>query len=766
MAEHLSPDLKALVSRSVALLGEVICQELGPVQFRRIEGLRQRMADLRGVDGDRALKILQRSLGELERLPRRQRHDFAHAFTLMLEVMNTCENAYRTSRLRQTPALRAARPPEAIVFVLTAHPTEARTPALIAVFQAARIVLRHMLRDDFEPHETELRHLLNLAWRMRTTRRQKPSVRGEAEHIYSILLKDEILDVILQASSPVFVRTWVGGDKDGHPFVDRRAMLDSLNAARGQLLKYVRAHLAAAKTSLEWLGRKPQSLRALQKLEQQLTSLAKLRAGDGARVTRFRRDLQSALVLYEREIGATHPSFGRLCRLLEVFPSLVVPLELRESAEIVREAAAGQTTAIGGMLESLAVLSRGGDVRGYARGFILSMTCSSEDLEAGAKLVRRTLGDLRLPVTPLFEQLQDLRSSATIVDRFLASPSVRQAAKRYGAGRYEVMLGYSDSSKESGVLLSRVEIAEAMRHVDRVIKKRGLTPVFFHGSGGSIDRGGGSIQEQTDWWPPSALNLYKATVQGEMVERTFASPTLAKRQIELIASQASQGLRRKGTRSGDPHVLAFANATSRGYRTLVTRDDFGDLLSHATPYRYLSALKFGSRPTKRSAEPSLKGLRAIPWVLCWTQTRILMPTWWGLGSAWNALSASEQRRLRQCAKQPLFGSYTKALGFTLAKVEMPVWRLYLEETGLPRAQVDRLTREFQTEYAKAVKCARGLSGQQDLLWYRPWLGESVRLRSPMIHPLNLLQIIAMRTGDAELMRESVIGISAGMMTTG
>ena len=184
----------------------------------------------------------------------------------------------------------------------------------------------------------------------------------------------------------------------------------------------------------------------------------------------------------------------------------------------------------------------------------------------------------------------------------------------------------------------------------------------------------------------------------------------------------------------------------------------------STPYQYLDALKIGSRPSKRQT-PGAR-LRAIPWVLCWTQTRALMPTWWGVGSSFEALSDKEKDELKALfQKDNLISSYFKALGFTLRKVELSIFEMYLRQRH-DRKKALEIVRRFEEEYEKALKCFHWVTGESELLWFRPWLSQSVYYRSSMIHPLNLAQLEALKRNDRELLRETVTGVACGMMTTG
>ncbi|MES2966133.1 MAG: phosphoenolpyruvate carboxylase, partial [Bdellovibrionota bacterium] len=468
------------------------------------------------------------------------------------------------------------------------------------------------------------------------------------------------------------------------------------------------------------------------------------------------------------EIGSVHPVLHELRSLLHLFPALVVPLEFREASDVLLGDPSGRSLAIFRMLKLLGSFSKGGDPRWYVRGFIVSMTSDFSHLEAAARLTEKALGAVKLPIIPLFEQSQALRDSTVIVEAMLRSTSFKTAIDRHWGGHLEVMLGYSDSAKESGVLRSRLQVAETLFKLDELCRRKKVTPVFFHGSGGSTDRGGGPIDEQTNWWPAGALKLYKVTVQGEMVERSFASPEITRGQIERIVQASGNWREAEGrTLFESKSLTSFADRVAEAYQETVRSPDFLQVIAGATPYPFLNLLKIGSRPTKRTKEVSVSGLRAIPWILCWTQTRTLFPTWWGVGRAWAETSKAERESIIAAAKDsPVFTTYLRALKNTLAKVRLSVWHIYLDSSELSDELKARIYVDFEREFDRANEFVQEVSKKTDAMEARAWLEESIHLRSPMIHPLNLLQVLAMRDRDEALLRLTVTGISSGMMTTG
>jgi len=774
--DTLPRELREIVKWSVALLGQVIEKEAGPRLYALIEALRRDMADLREQDDAATLVTLRACLKRLRNLKPRDREVVARSFTLMLELMNACENAHRSRRLAEKLPATEAEPkpegPEAIFYVLTAHPTEARSPQNIGVFREIQRSLAEALSGEVPRSRLEHRlfHWLEMAWRVSIVRDRAPKVRDEAEHIYSVLLQEDVLQSLLQASEeivPVYIRTWVGGDKDGHPGVDEKAMRESLALSRRYLLRFVDQRIDILRQALSLL---PVGTlrRELADLSRALTPLRKMSDGDAGRVQKLRTTLTRLNQRYENVVGVTHPQLRRLRQLLHLFPGLVVPLELRESSDVLLSSPKpGTKLAIDRMLRSLAKLAGRHDPRCYARGFIVSMASECEHLRVADAKVRAAFGRTSLPVIPLLEQKSALQRGPEIVRAMLRDKHLGRDIRKSWGGKLEVMVGYSDSAKESGVLSSRWEIAQAMHRLDSACVAEGVKPLFFQGSGGSVDRGGGSVQEQTSWWPHSALRMYKVTIQGEMVERSLAGPEITRGQIESIAKSVRGALSCEPSVPNSPSVDAFAARASKAYREMIADPAFLRMVEKATPYPRLNALKIGSRPTSRRKQLSVDGLRAIPWVLCWTQTRVLFQTWWGLGSAWRSSDATERRALRRAFDtEPVFRSFANALGFTLAKVQLPTWRIYLDQSGLAEHEALLYYQRFQVELEGAREFLAFISGHKEPLWFRPWLAASIRLRSPMIHPLNLLQVLAMEDGDEQLLRLTVTGISSGMLTTG
>lgn len=775
--KNLPKELKELVKESVALLGEVLIEEEGKSFYKKVEDLRQSMVEYRSSAKLKKLSLLDSGYKDIEKLSAKEKSKLAHAYTLMLELINACEAGYRTFRLRETQKTEfKTRHENNITYVLTAHPTEARTPENIELFRRIQnLTLRILDRTGEKEYMFSImKHNLKLLWLLPATRHEKPTVKDEANHLFSIILRPDILDTLIRTDRDigrVRVRTWVGGDKDGHPGVDEVVMLECLQASRNYFYRFLRRMFSLLESDIELLAnRKLQE--SFQVLYGELKVIKTVKTADARSVASLRQKINKLGTQYQRIVGEPSPRVRKINSVFEIFPALVVPIELREDSEIVAESLTSEKpTAIHRMLIQLADITESGGVKNYAQGFILSMCHSYKDIENGIKLVKRVFRKVELPVIPLFETALALEKSDGIVEKLISNKSYIKIVQTKWNGNLEVMLGYSDSSKGMGVLPSRVGIAKTVRKLDLIISNNNLVPVFFHGSGGSIDRGGGNLLDQTAWWPKSALNHYKATIQGEMVERNFTSSEVTMSGVDKILENFTKSKFKHGHMKIDTVVEDFAGRVKDCYTEKISDDEFFKLIESATPYNFLSALKLGSRPAKRKKSTSLdlSAIRAIPWILCWTQIRILFPTWWGIGSSWEQVKkdAKYVGKLKRSFKtSALFSSYVRSLGFTLSKVELEIFEFYLDKSDLSESVKAKYKDEFSREYKNAVNFVKTVTGEKSLLWYRPWLADSIKLRSSMIHPLNLLQIQAFKKDDLDLLRKTVAGISSGMMTTG
>lgn len=776
-------ELRQLVRQTLFVLGEEIRESFGTSTFNEVEAVRVSMASLRDQDLDPTMLVLRKWRKKFISHPQKRRFELAQSFGLLMEVSNVCENAYRSFRL-ETRDLKFGGAEE-IIFVVTAHPTEARNPATIGLFKKLQKLLKTALKENFSVVEEELRFLLRVLLQTPLAPLEKPSPQSEAAHLYRWILDEDLIKTLVdhkELRGRVKFRAWAGGDKDGHPGVDEFVMRDSLSLSRQEVLRFVSLCLEEAWGLLHGMNLQWRS--EIESLRNRITTLERVSEGDEGRILRFQADIERLYEQVTEKLNLEIPSLRRLVCLKEVFPMWLVPLEFRESSDVIEALSKapslrpGETQldqTIFKMLQSLRKICPGVAIRHYVQSWVISMVRDHHDLLYAEDLQKKAFeGSICLPIIPLFETRDALEKAPKIVEDFLNNSLVYEShVQTEWRGRFEVMLGYSDSAKESGVFASRVLISSAMNSLETLLIKRRLRPVFFHGTGGSIARGGGPIDEQMAWWTPSARKIFKVTIQGEMVARNFASPEHFMRYLSKI-DESCRNLKTNKLnhlkRSADWNqvLLRLAALNANIYEQKVASADFLEVVTRTTLYPFLHALKMGSRPSKRKGLSSVQDLRAIPWVLCWTQARVLFPEWWGIAIAWSSLSEKEKSIFKNnILKDPLTATYLKHLGFSLSKIELAPWFLSFDRwSEASEKDVENLQKEFQVQFKETLSCLQKWTQHQNPLWFRPWLAESIRLRKTMIFPLNILQDIAIQENDENLLRLTVTGVASGMLTSG
>lgn len=734
--------------------------------------------------------------------------------------------------------------------VFTAHPTEARRRAistgirrlseLLDAFDAAT-------PDGFDQRRAHRRMLeeIDTLWRTAPLRPEKPSPTDEVRAVMAVF--DDTLfttvprvyrriDSVLQGEengnrAPLvrpFIRvgTWVGGDRDGNPFVTAKVTRKAAAIASEHVLHGLeRTATRIGRTlTLDAVSTPPsEALQALWKRlrtadEEAATDIAQRSPNEPHRrilllisrriaATRVRdadlsyndpedlladlRVVQSSLV----EAGASRQAYGSLQRLIwqvETFGFHLAELEVRQHsavhAKVLAELEAGgerseQTEEVLEVFRAVAFVQKRFGPRAAGR-YIVSFTQSAEDLANVHRLARYAVGEGErapvLDVIPLFETFADLQAAPGILAEIQHHPEF--AARLDATGRrMEVMLGYSDSSKDVGPVAANLALYEAQADISAWAQENRIELTLFHGRGGALGRGGGPANSAILAQPPHSVDgRFKLTEQGEVIFARYGDPAIAMRHIDQVAGAILMASAPSNEETNRRAAEAYADiaqvmevASRERFFSLVKAPGFAPWFATVTPMEEVGMLALGSRPARRGLSvESLEDLRAIPWVFAWSQARINLAGWFGLGTALEAVGDAE-RLVEAYAQWPLFRAMIDNVAMSLAKADDRIAREYLALGD--RADLAELV---MAEMTLTRDWVVRIAGGDGLLANKAVLQRAVKLRSPYVDALSLLQLRALRalratapdgsvdTGHQRLLLLSVSGVAAGLQNTG
>jgi phosphoenolpyruvate carboxylase len=440
------------------------------------------------------------------------------------------------------------------------------------------------------------------------------------------------------------------------------------------------------------------------------------------------------------------------------------------------------------------------------RQYVISGATSAEDVlnvlwlaRLGGVKVETEGEDPGLQPVPLFESIEDLQNAPEIMRRLWSSEAFQPLLKSWGH-RQEIMLGYSDSNKDGGMITSTWEIWKAHRELHRVAAECGVTLRLFHGRGGTVGRGGGPTHRAIFAQPVDSFSgELRLTEQGEVLNWKYSDVVLAERNLELMIAASLDALARpdatlqKG--AAIPHLTgeitpeweaAMGRLSETSYefyrRHIIENPETFTYFEQATPVAELENARIGSRPAKRTGKKSMADLRAIPWVFGWMQSRQLVPAWFGVGFALDSFVRENKDGLKLLQAMmkgfPLFVDIIRNVEMALAKSDFGIAKLYASLVG-DEALRDRIYTMLKAEFELTQKMLLAITGQQRLLETNSVLERSIRLRNPYVDPMSLLQVELIRRKRAAIAKgepdsvelnraisATINGISAGLRNTG
>jgi phosphoenolpyruvate carboxylase len=904
------------------LLGDTIREQEGEAVYEIVERIRQSSIRFHRDEDEVARRDLETTLNSLSR---GRTNQIIRAYSYFSHLANLAEDQHHVRRSRAHAmagaheavapapregtigrALKLAREAgitqsdlqaffaSALVCpVLTAHPTEVRRKSTIdREMEISQILAQrdkqHLTPEEGAATEEALRRAILTLWQTSILRRTRLKVidevvNGLSYYDYTFFkelprvyasLEDQLaaLDPAwATVEIPAFLRmgSWIGGDRDGNPFVTADALRQALQLQSKHAIGFYLEELHCLGSELSLDGRfvnvseQVQELakaspdrsphrqdepyrRAISGMYARLAATAQAfghgdvvrhpvvgEASSYADVEELAGDL-ATLHLSLVSNGSAALSRGRLRKLrrnVSVFGFHLASLDLRQNsdvhervvAELFEKASPGagyealsETDRVALLLKELrsprpltspfldysaetaselAIVHEAAEAHGrYGRAavpnYVISKAADPSDVlevalllkEAG--LLRPREGEMHVNIIPLFETIADLRQCSKVMDDLFALPDYMRLLRSRGQAQ-EVMLGYSDSNKDGGFLTSGWELYKAEIELIEVFKRHGVGLRLFHGRGGSVGRGGGPSYQAILAQPGGAVQgAIRITEQGEVIAGKYSNPDLGRRNLEILAAATLEATL---LHSGQPApredylkaMEELSDSAFKAYRGLVYETEgFERYFWESTVIGEIANLNIGSRPASRTNSRRIEDLRAIPWVFGWAQCRLMLPGWYGFGSAVNAwLKAHPETGLALLQEMyrewPFFQALLSNMDMVLAKSNIAIASRYarlVEDEALRNAIFPRIRQEWQDSIEKLLT----IMGQRALLDGNPLLARSIRNRFPYLDPLNHLQIELLkrhRAGDTdervvEGIHLSINGIAAGLRNSG
>jgi len=873
------------------LLGRVLVEQVGESLLDVVEGLRRIFIQHREQPAthtslpDFQDPLLRQAREIIAGLSIDEAHRVTKAFAIYFELTNLAETNHRKRRRRaaklhtEQPALegsfrgtfkrmRAAGIDAEqaldvlrkirVVPVFTAHPTEvARRTVLLkrrrVGKQLERLDRLPLTDEDAARFEARIFGEVTSLWQTDEVRQEKPLVTDEIrmglDHypfslfaavprlydellhslraIYEIDLKDGDVPDLL------FFGSWIGGDRDGNPFVTAASTREALQRARNVIIGHYTAELERAADQLSASIRQAQVSEAVRsKLadysaqmgdeyarQSRLSSSELYRRLLNLMVVRLRncrdeltddaayrsaREFESDLLMIRESLEANRGQrlaelvIDPLLRQVRTFGFHLSTLDIRQHARVHSQALAEigtgnisvATQEVLATFKEIVELKR--DYPACAiRNYIISGAESEDDVFAVTKLaaasgvqVAASQDDPGLMPVPLFESIEALRSSASVMERIWRSPEYQPMLDSWGRWQ-EVMLGYSDSNKDGGMLTSIWELYKAHRDLHLAARACNVKLRLFHGRGGTVGRGGGPTHTAILAQPVGDFSgEIRITEQGEVLNWKYADPVLAEWNLEIMIASCLEALTRtRGPAPGAdqrwaPAMEQMSNDAFAFYRLNIAENpEVIEYFEQATPVNELEHARIGSRPPRRAQGRRLDDLRAIPWVFGWMQSRHAVPAWFGVGHAMERFvrqDAANQALLCDMMQSfPLFSDLIRNVELAMSKADLTIARLYAEL--VPNVDLrERVWNMLVDEFARTRRMLLSVTDQAELLKGNPVLARSIRLRNPYVDPMSLVQVELLRRkragGNADGvdygLGATINGIAAGLHNTG
>ncbi len=897
------------------ILGDTVREQEGQEVFDLVELIRQTSVRFHR-DGDQTARHRLEAI--LESLTPTQSVQIVRAYSYFSHLSNIAEDLHQIRRLRADAIAGVPEPPGTLAYalarchetgvspeklceffdyafmvpVLTAHPTEVRRKSTMLREMAIAHLLEHRDRQQLMPQEEaeiedQIRRAVLILWQTSLLRRTKLTVRDEVLNglsYYDYTFLGEVPQLYqqverqLRAYAPStaearvasFLRlgSWIGGDRDGNPFVTADVLRETVRMHGTRILSHyldeltqlsaefsISAEVVNVSDELRELAASSPDASPHRMSEPYRRAIAAMRGRIAAtlraiddqhpiksrhvpmhpyrNVAEFKRDL----FIVDQSLR-THNSYlltrGRLRslrRTADCFGFHLASIDLRQNSDVhertiaelfeaaepgtdymsrseeervellvkelstIRTLSSPFVTYSDETRKELAVFHAAVEARAtfgdeIIRTSIISQAQSLSDLLELAVLLKevgliKADGSSEIDIVPLFETIGDLRQCATVMEKAFSLPAYRRLVESRNNVQ-EIMLGYSDSNKDGGYVTSGWELYKAEIDLLETFQHHGVKLRLFHGRGGSVGRGGGPTYEAIRAQPSGAVGgQIRVTEQGEIIASKYANPEVGRRNLEtFVAATLEASLLMPEQHAPRPEYLSAMEELSghafKAYRALVYETpDFENYFWASTVITEIATLNIGSRPASRTKTRKIQHLRAIPWVFSWAQCRLMLPGWYGFGSAFKAWMAERQGTglafLQDMYREwGFFRMLLSNMEMVLAKSNIGIASRYAEL--VPDKSVrDKIFERIRAEWTDSIAALLAITKQTELLQDNPVLDKSLRMRIPYLDPLNHVQVELLklhRAADSEdesilrAVQITINGISAGLRNSG
>ncbi len=796
-------------------LGDVIKDQAGVKYFRIVEDIRLNSKKYRQTNNNKYLDSIFKTLKSLKP---NEIYIIAKAFTIFFYLSNIAEQVFREHTLDNSKISIKKQSDKNLLFVpvFTAHPTESsRQSTLKKIYKIAEIIESNNSSDM-----NEINSLITQLWYTREVRSTKPNPIDEVKSLIyylDILYKDVYQSIVddgeISSKAKNFdlkFGSWVGADKDGNPYVTTKITKQALEIYSNQILNMYKEQIVQFSEefsistdfveSPKMLTKKIDKYKKILPTEykhykrvnydehfriflslvfHRLDNFQKNNKGY-AYFDEFLNDIllfqSSVLEIFGKKIQ--YNKLDQFIELVKKFEFHGVSLDIRQNASVVNAKSGKEYIDFEALLKDIPELQKiyGGNV---FNSIILSMTKSENDVLNLFKICKKFISKEKIPsITPLIEEIEDLQNANLILQRLFSYKEYLSFIKSFKNSNQEIMLGYSDSNKDGGIISSQWNVYNAQINLFKEGIKKNINVTFFHGRGGTISRGGGPTYNSIISQPKGTIsNQIRYTEQGEVISDKYSTSYLGFENIKLgtIAFINESDSKLKETIPNEKFLQELADKSIEKYKSFISNPELIHYFEVGTPVKLLSVLNIGSRPTKRTKNvKTIQNYRAIPWVFGWAQTRNTLTGWFGAGTALDSMikkyGINHVRKIYK--KSDFMQNLISNIEMTLAKSDLKIAKLYVD--GLLNESMLDIYDDILKESKLALVSILKIKNIDELLDDNKILKNTLRIRNAYLDPLSIIQITLMqkmKSNELDPIEKnslllSINGLAAGLRNTG